>query len=38
MKVLREYSRLAVVYLSFIAFLAVEVAVIYLVYRQLGII
>ena len=37
MKVLREYSRLAVVYISFVAFLAVEAAVIFMVYRHLGI-
>jgi hypothetical protein len=38
MKVLREYSRLIAVYTSFAAFLAVEAAVIFMVYRHLGII
>lgn len=38
MKVLREYSRLVMVYVSFAAFLAVEAAVIFIVYRHMGII
>jgi hypothetical protein len=38
MKVLREYSRLVAVYASFLAFMAVEAAVIFIVYRHLGII
>jgi hypothetical protein len=37
MKAFREYSRLLVVYMSFAVFLAGEAAVIYLVYRHLGI-
>ena len=37
MKVLREYSRLVMVYASFAAFLAVEAAVIFIVYRHMGI-
>jgi hypothetical protein len=37
MKVLREYGRLVAVYASFAAFLAVEAAVIFIVYRHLGI-
>jgi len=37
MKALREYSRVIAVYLSFVAFLAAEAAVIYLVYKHLGI-
>jgi hypothetical protein len=37
MKVLREYSRLIMVYASFAAFLAVEAAVIFIVYRHMGI-
>jgi hypothetical protein len=37
MKVLREYSRSVAVYASFVAFLAVEAAVIFIVYRHLGI-
>ena len=38
MKVLREYSRIVAVYASFAAFLAAEAAVIFMVYRHLGII
>jgi hypothetical protein len=37
MKVLREYSRLVLVYASFAAFLAAEAAVIFIVYRHMGI-
>lgn len=38
MKALREYSRLFVVYMSFAVFLAAEAAVIFFIYRELGII
>ena len=38
MKVLREYSRLVLVYASFAAFLAAEAAVIFIVYRHMGVI
>lgn len=37
MKAFREYSRLFVVYMSFAVFLAGEAAVIFLVYKHLGI-
>jgi hypothetical protein len=37
MKAFREYSRLFVVYMSFAVFVAAEAAVIYLVYKHLGI-
>jgi hypothetical protein len=37
MKAIREYSRLLVVYMSFAVFLAAEAAVIFLVYRHLGV-
>lgn len=38
MKAFREYSRLFLVYMSFAVFLAAEVAVIYFVYKYLGVI
>ena len=38
MKALTEYTRLFAVYMSFVVFLAVEAAVIFLVYSHLGII
>ena len=38
MNALREYGRLFAVYLSFIAFLAAEVAMIYFIYQYLGVI
>ena len=38
MNALREYSRLFVVYMSFVVFLAAEAAAIFLMYRHLGII
>jgi hypothetical protein len=38
MKVLAEFGRLAAVYLSFVGFLATEVALIVVLYRFLGII
>ena len=37
MKALREYSRLLAVYMSFVVFLAAEAAVIFLMYRHLGV-
>lgn len=37
MKAFREYSRLFLVYMSFAVFLAAEAAVIFLVYKHLGI-
>lgn len=38
MKAFREYSRVFLVYMSFAVFLAAEVAVIYFVYKYLGVI
>jgi hypothetical protein len=38
MKALREYTRLFMVYISFAVFLAAEAAVIFFIYRELGII
>jgi len=38
MKVLAEFGRVATVYLSFVGFLATEVALIVFLYRYLGII
>lgn len=37
MKAWREYGRVITVYASFFAFLAAEAAVIFLIYRELGI-
>jgi hypothetical protein len=38
MKAFREYTRVFLVYMSFAVFLAAEVAVIYFVYKYLGVI
>ena len=38
MNALREYGRLFVVYMSFVAFLAAEVTMIFFIYRYLGVI
>ena len=38
MNALREYGKMFAVYLSFIAFLAAEVTMIYFIYRYLGVI
>jgi len=38
MKAFREYTRLFLVYMSFAVFLAAEVAVIYFVYKYLGVV
>ena len=38
MKAIKEYSRLFLIYMSFATFLAAEVAIIYFVYKHLGVI